>query len=282
MAASTISHLKYDIDNYSLSLHRVANLASSFFIKDSIVRMAYLKEVDDYIRDANFKFKNTLNPNEKIRIINEIKSEYDITEKEYQILRQGDYTKYLITDIFEDQGALKYAKITAGVVAGGVQAISGITMAYTAKKLNMTGVSSIGIVLASHGGNNIFESISPILFENQSVGPIRFIYREFAKALGYDKFDADFAYSAVDFSVTAYSAYKGLVLQQNPNRLIPKGWFEKPGTGRLFRHIPKDYTTRWKTKTTPLRIFQVGNSLYKFKATFVDDGYIYHDGLYED
>lgn len=155
-------------------------------------------------------------------------------------------------------------------------------MAYTAKKLNMTGVSSIGIVLASHGGNNIFESISPILFENQSVGPVRFIYRGFSKALGYDKFDADFAYSAVDFSVTAYSAYKGLVLQQNPNRLIPKGWFEKPGTGRLFRHIPKDYATRWKTKTAPLRIFQVGNSLYKFKVTFVDDGYIYHDGVYEN
>lgn len=64
------------------------------------------------------------------------------------------------------------------------------------------------MTLATHGVSNMYESITPLLYEDQEVGPLRYFYRLAAERLGYDKYHGDFAYSVADFSVTAYSAYK--------------------------------------------------------------------------
>ncbi|MFP2419964.1 DUF4225 domain-containing protein [Pseudescherichia vulneris] len=91
--------------------------------------------------------------------------------------------------------------------------------------------------------------------------------------LGYEKYNGDFAYSVVDFSITAYSAYKGLIIKENPLRIASRGLFEKPGTGKLFHYIRQDSITKWEHKNTIMKIFQAGSSIKKFKATFYDDGY---------
>lgn len=104
ITASAIAHLKYDQDNYASALRRTATLAASFFIESPLIRFEYLKEVEDDLNEANRRFHATFDPNEKIRIVNEVKADAELTEREYQRLRQGSYTKYLVTDIFEDQG----------------------------------------------------------------------------------------------------------------------------------------------------------------------------------
>ncbi|MDX6022443.1 DUF4225 domain-containing protein [Scandinavium sp. V105_16] len=273
MGTSAIAHLKYDLDNYVLDLQRTATLASSYFIENYQVRREYLRDIDEFIRDVNKRFRNTFDVNERMRIIAEARAESEIARREYQILRQGNYTKYIITEIFEDQGLLKHAKITGGVVVGGAQALGGINIYSTGKRLHLRRMKSIGITLIAHGANNVFESITPLLYEHQETGLLRDLYRFAAKQLGYEKYNGDFAYSVVDFSITAYSAYKGLIIKESPLRIASRGLFEKPGTGKLFHYIRQDSITKWEHKNTIMKIFQAGSSIKKFKATFYDDGY---------
>lgn len=278
MGTAAISHLKYDLDRHALDLRRIATLASSYFIENYQVRREYLRDVDEFINHINTRFRNTFDINERMRLINEMRAESELAHREYQILRQGDFTKYISTEIFEDQGIVKYAKIGVGVVAGGIQTFGGWSLTQAGKRYNLRNFKAIGITLAAHGMNNMYESISPLLYEHQEIGPVRYLYRLAAKQLGYDKYHGDFAYSVVDLSVTAFSAYKGLVLKQNPLRWVKKGAFEKPGTGTLFHHMRNDNITKWENKNTAMRIFQAGLSLNTLKATFYDDDYKYHDG----
>ncbi|WP_114193531.1 DUF4225 domain-containing protein [Edaphovirga cremea] len=278
MGTTAIAHLKYDLDRHAVDLKRIATLASTYFIENYQIRREYLREVDDFINDVNRRFRNTFDVNERMRLITEVRAESELAHREYQILRQGNYTKYIVTEIFEDQGLIKYAKITGGVVMGGVQALGGISLYTAGNKLHFKRMKSIGVTLIAHGANNAYESITPLLYEHQETGPLRDFYRFVTKQLGYDKYIGDFAYSVVDLSVTAYSAYNGLVLKENPLRLVSRGLFEKPGTGMLFRNIKKDHITKWENKNIAMKLFQVGSSIKKFKATFYDDGYKYHEG----
>ena len=275
MGTSAIAHLKYDLDNYILDLQRTATLASSYFIENYHVRREYLRDIDEFIRDVNRRFRNTLDINERMRIITEARTESEMARREYQILRQGNYTKYIITEIFEDQGLIKYAKITGEIVVGGAQALGGISIYNAGKRFHLRGMKSIGITLIAHGANNVFESITPILYEHQETGPLRDLYRFAATQLGYEKYNGDFAYSMVDFSITAYSAYKGLIIKESPLRIANRGLFEKPGTGKLFHYIRQDNITKWEHKNTTMKIFQAGSSFKKLKATFYDVGYKY-------
>lgn len=278
MGTSAIAHLKYDLDKYVVDLKRIATLASTFFIENYHIRREYLREIDEYINDINRRFRSTFDVNERMRLIAEIVAERDLAHREYQILRQGSYTKYIATEIFEDQGVIKYAKITGGVIAGGVQAFGGWSLLQAGRRVHLRKLNAIGLTLMAHGTNNAYEAITPLLYEHQDIGPIRYLYRLISKQLGYDKYHGDFAYSTVDFSITAYSAYKGLVLKENPSRLVSKRLFETPGTGRLFRYTTRDYITKWESKNTTMRIFQIGSSINKLKATFYDEKYKYHEG----
>ncbi|WP_254361371.1 DUF4225 domain-containing protein, partial [Photorhabdus heterorhabditis] len=122
----------------------------------------------------------------------------EVTEKEYQILRRKDYTKYIITDIFEDQGVVKYAKIGAGVVAGIVQSAAGFAVINSGRLRSSKMVQSMGAVLFAHGLNNTYESVSLIFYENQDIGWVREGYQYISHALGYDDDIADIAYRSVD------------------------------------------------------------------------------------
>lgn len=114
--------------------------------------------------------------------------------------------------------------------------MGGWSLLQASRRLHIRGFQAIGVTLASHGMNNMYESITPLLYEHQDVGPLRHLYRLAAEKLGYNKYQGDFAYSVVDFSVTVYSAYKGLVLKDSPLRLTSGGLFERPDTGMLFRY----------------------------------------------
>ncbi|MCC8374932.1 MULTISPECIES: DUF4225 domain-containing protein [Photorhabdus] len=257
-----ISHLSYDLNNYASSLKRKAHLAASFFIEDSQLRMSYLKEVDDFVNIKTREFKNTFDVNEKKRLVYEVKDEYEITEKEYQALRRKDYTKYIVTDIFEDQGVVKYAKIGGGVVAGIVQSVAGFAVFNSGKLRRSKTVQSMGAVLFAHGLNNAYESVTPILYENQDIGWVREGYQYISHVLGYDDDIADIAYSSVDLVASAYGTY---------------GMFKlKPGAGKLFRYINSDFSRKWRLTPNPILTIQISGSIYKVKL-LIDDINKLHD-----
>ncbi|VTR32676.1 Uncharacterised protein [Serratia fonticola] len=199
MGTAAIAHLKYDLDRHAVDLRRIATLASAYFIENYQIRREYLREVDDFISDINRRFKSTFDINGRMRLIIEVRTESEITQREYQILRQGSYTKYIVTEIFEDQGVVKYAKIGGGVFSGLIQTYMGWTINKLGQTMHFRHMKSIGVILIANGTNNTFESISPVLFENQRVGWVRKLYRLGAEYLGGDKYDGDFAYGTVDF-----------------------------------------------------------------------------------
>ncbi len=81
-----------------MDLKRVATLASAYFIENYQISREYLREVDEFINDINKRFKSTFDINERMRLIIEVRAESEITQREYQILRQGSYTKYIVTE----------------------------------------------------------------------------------------------------------------------------------------------------------------------------------------
>ncbi|WP_323838419.1 DUF4225 domain-containing protein [Photorhabdus africana] len=272
-----ISHLSYDLNNYASSLKRKAHLAASFFIEDSQLRMSYLKEIDDFVNIKTREFKNTFDVNEKKRLVYAVKDEYEITEKEYQALRRKDYTKYIVTDIFEDQGVVKYAKIGGGVVAGIAQTAAGIAVINSGRIVRSKRVQLMGAVLVAHGGSNFYEAISPILYENQKIGLVRKGYRYASHALGYGDDVADVAYSSVDLVASLYGTYGVLKLKPVKSKNnISGGYSVKPGTGKLFRYINSDLARKWQLTPKPMLTIQVLSSGYKVKL-LIDDINKLHD-----
>ncbi|KOY60991.1 hypothetical protein AM629_16430 [Photorhabdus heterorhabditis] len=273
-----ISHLSYDLNNYASSLKRKAHLAATFFIEDSQLRMSYLKEIDDFVNIKTREFKNTFDVNEKKRLVYEVKDEYEVTEKEYQVLRRKDYTKYIITDIFEDQGVVKYAKIGAGVVAGGVQTATGFAVIHSGRIVRSKRVQSIGAVLVAHGVNITYESITPIIYEHQDIGWLRKGYRYVSNALNYDDDVADVAYSSVDFALSLYGTYGMLKLKPVKSKNnISGGYSVKPGTGKLFRYINSDLARKWQLTSKPMLTIQLSGSGYKFKLLLDDINKLHND-----
>lgn len=145
------------------------------------------------------------------------------------------------------------------------------------RDLHQRHLSGLGAVLFAHGANNVFESLSPLFPWNKRLhsGYLREFYRKAAKIAGFDRDMGDFAYSLGDFAITLYSSTGGKALIQHRNRLIPKGWFQMPGTGKLYRFTDKDYVSKWEIKSPPMKLFLGGSSIYKLKVKIYDRGYIY-------
>ena len=158
-----------------------------------------------------------------------------------------------------------------------LQTYMGWTITKLGQTMHFRHMKSIGILLIANGTNNTFESISPILFENQRVGWVRHLYKLGAEYLGGDKYDDDFAYGTVDFIATLYSAYRMSVLTQNKNRLASPLLFEKPGTGRLFNYVNRDYEPKWINASNAMRIYQFGSTAHKLSLLYGDEGYKYQE-----
>ncbi|HKS33292.1 MAG TPA: DUF4225 domain-containing protein [Enterobacteriaceae bacterium] len=225
------AQLKYDLDYYASALRRIATLASSFFFTGKLTRMDYLKEIEDVIFNIEQRFHRTFDINEKSRLVREIKDEYTNAEREYQILRRGDYIKKVVTEVFEEQGVLKYAIIGADIVGAGAQLAAGATYGLTGKRINSKRMMLFGATLVAHGLDNMYEAVSPIWNDGEKEASfLRNLYR---KGLGDDDL-GDFAYSAVDLSLTITASFRKPTLFQNANRLLTSSEGFGAGTGRLI------------------------------------------------
>lgn len=273
MGTAAFAHLRYDLDNYIIEFRRISNLAAAFILRDSSVRREYIRDVESSIAEYERRFNNDLDSFHRMAVINELKADVDLTAREYKMLRMKDYVTYVVTDIFEDQGVVKYIKISGGVLAGGVQAYAGGNIAYLGNKLHIKHFQGVGVVLFSHGINNVYESMSPLVYEVEQTGYLRRIYRKCAEMMGFDKSAGDLAYSAVDFSVSLYAAVRTPVLKQSDKRILSRHFGDTPGTGRLFNYTDIDYMSKWDSKNTAMKLFLGVSSIRKAKLEFYDGEY---------
>ncbi|NDJ57412.1 DUF4225 domain-containing protein [Enterobacteriaceae bacterium 4M9] len=190
---STVAILTIRFYEESAQLKRVALLASGFFIENSAIRMEYLKDIDDFVNMIYSKISSSLYSfHDKSLSLQELSNERESTEKEYQKLRQGDYTKYLTTDIFEEHGVLKYMPVAADIFSGAFQAYAGYRLAHFGPKAHIKHLKTVGLTLIAHGSNNIYEAVSPLLYEGRhQSGWLRDIYRGISSKMGYSDNQGD-------------------------------------------------------------------------------------------
>lgn len=105
----------------------------------------------------------------------------ETARKEYQLFRQGNYDKYITTDIFEEHGLIKYVNLSFDIVASVGQVVGGVGALKFGKVVHSNRIKGIGVTLVAHGANNFYESLSPLFFNEYDSGPIRELYRVIAK-----------------------------------------------------------------------------------------------------
>ncbi|QKJ85096.1 DUF4225 domain-containing protein [Paramixta manurensis] len=277
MGTAAYAHLRYDLDSYITELRRMANLASVFLIKDALIKMDYLRDIENGISEYEHRFNADISPVSKSSVINDLKEEVRLTEREYQILRMKDRITYIITDVFEEHGVIKYAKIGGGVLAGSAETWAGLQLVKVGRTINARHFMGVGVVLMNYGLNNIYESASPMIYEHKQAGFLRSLYRKAANLAGLGDDEGDFAYSSVEFSLSVYAAIRAPVFSQNPGRLVGRLFGEKPGTGKLFRYVSNDFITKWSSKSGEMKLYFGAKTAFSFKAEFIDGDYKFND-----
>ncbi len=281
MGVAAISHYRVDLDRYAAELNRIAILASTYFIEDPTIRHAYVRDISDFISDAYRRFNGTFDPNEKARIVYEVRDEKENEERDYQKFRMGNYVKRVVTEIYEEQGVFKYTTVATDLVSSSLIMGAGVSLARAGGAFNSNKLKVLGLTLFSHGGNDFFEAVAPLIVDHQEAGPIRRLYRYAAETFGYDKYAGDFAYSTGELVLSIYAGAYGFQKVNNRNSLakipILKKMFGKRDTGKLFHYVTQDFATKWSLKATPMKIIFVGQQLYKAKMELYDGKYEFND-----
>ena len=277
MGTPAISHYRYDLDRHASELNRIAILASTYFIEDPSIRHAYIKDISDFIADAYRIFNGTFDPNEKSRVVYDVKNERDAEERDYQKFRMGNYVKRIVTEIYEEQGVFKYAAVATDVVSSAITMYGGYSLYNSGKTFNSNKLKVLGVTLMAHAGNDVFEKIAPFIVDHQESGVLRDLYRYGAKMFGYDKYTGDLSYSTGKLALSIYAGAYGFQKVNNRNSLLSFSAFErvlgKRDTGKLYIYVTRDFATKWSSKPTPMKIIFVGQQLYKAKIELYDGNY---------
>ncbi|AWK44565.1 hypothetical protein A4R40_15765 [Photorhabdus laumondii subsp. laumondii] len=115
-----------------------------------------------------------------------------------------------------------------GFVSGGSQIFAGLGVCVASLGAACAG---FGVPLLIQGGNNVYENGYYLLLRKEVSGPVRDVYRDAAKTLGYSETDGDRVYGYVDLALSGYGMARSVV---------------RPGTFRLFRYIKTDYIRGWQ------------------------------------
>lgn len=281
MGMSAISHYRYDLDRYASELNRIAILASTYFIEDPSIRNAYVRDVADFISNAYRRFNTTFDPNEKARIVYEVRDEKENEERDYQKFRMGNYVKRVVTEIYEEQGVFKYRTVVADLISSGVIMGGGFSLYFSGNRFHSNKLKILGFTLIAHAWNDAFETVAPLFMDREEPGIIRKIYRYGAKKLGYDNYGGDLSYSAGEMILSIYAGVYGFqkVSSRHSVMKIPvlKKMLGKRDTGKLYYYVTQDFVTKWSSRTRPMKIFFIGNQMYKAKIEFFDNGYKLND-----
>ncbi|MGE8147992.1 DUF4225 domain-containing protein [Pseudomonas frederiksbergensis] len=201
---------------------------SARHIKDGTLRLQFNREVSYYARGiVNDVAQGRKSADQGLK---EIKSEQSsLLSQSWEIAKKG-----------------------AGVIAGGMQVLTGAGICYgSVGTLCLVG----GMPMMAHGANNIYESGSNLLKDRTDTeGPVRKVYQTIAGWFGKSDREGNIAYGSLDISMSVY----GL------NRLVLR-----PDAWRLFRYVRTDYVRAYKTMTPKALmleghiIHQTGSQVYE-------------------
>ncbi|PYB78278.1 hypothetical protein DMX11_10175 [Pseudomonas sp. LB-090624] len=130
-----------------------------------------------------------------------------------------------------------------GLAAGASQAATGLASCMASLG---TTCAFHGVPLMAHGGNNFYEN-GRGLYEGRTdvVGPVRKLYQEAAKSVGYGELEGNMAYYSADL------VFSGRAL----SRRVPK-----KGAWRLYRYLDSDMERKYRQLGRTGLVFEFGSS----------------------
>ena len=220
---------KSALTSNSNELRRLAEKLAYMYIGDSVARMKFLNDINQFIIRNELEVKNyCLSLSAGIDNITEAR---DKLELQYDHLRTNKVMQYAI---IESKRKEKYGYNTTvflkqvGFVGGGLQIFAGYGACYGSVGLLC---GSLGLGLVAQGTNNVYENGYYLIYREDSSGYLRDGYRYASKGLGYSDYEADMAYSVVDLTLSGWSL-------MNPTL--------KPGAWKLFDYMDDSLIASWK------------------------------------
>ncbi|MEY0878385.1 DUF4225 domain-containing protein [Providencia manganoxydans] len=221
---------KSALTNNSNELRKLAEKLAYMYISDSVTRMKFLHDINQFIIRNELEVKNyCLSLSAGMDNITEAR---DKLELQYELLRKNKVFQYAI---LESRREKKYEYNTTvvlkqvGFVGGGMQIMAGYGACYGSLGLLC---GSLGLALANQGINNMYENGYYLLYREENTSYLRDAYRFTSKKLGYGNNEADMAYAGVDLLLSGYSIFKPTIK--------PDGW-------KLFYYMEDSLVASWRT-----------------------------------
>ncbi|MFG1174601.1 DUF4225 domain-containing protein [Erwiniaceae bacterium CAU 1747] len=206
--------------HYSDILYQTMNRVADSFLKWSLAKDRFIMEVMGFMRNVQERVRiGDISREQGVQLYRE---EIDSLNRQQQELLSKQRQQFIVVHKDElektlsqkiDRAKLVIAGI--GFIGGGLQIVGGLAMIET----------GAGAVMLAHGFNNVIENGYFILYREDFVGPVRFVYHGVGKLMGINEKKSDAIYATVDLTLSVTSML-GMRLE--------------PDIERLYRYIDAD------------------------------------------
>ncbi|MBS9439237.1 DUF4225 domain-containing protein [Photorhabdus noenieputensis] len=234
-------------------LHEISSKLNFRYLSDARSRCRFLFEINELIRTVNHEIgTNCLSVDGGIAILQD---EIDNLKRQEFDLLMNDSQLYMIVQKEKKDEIINLFLKQVGFVSGGSQIFAGFGVCVASLGAACAG---FGVPLMIQGGNNVYENGYYLLLRKEVSGPVRDVYRDAAKTLGYSEADGDRVYGYVDLGLSGYGMARSVV---------------RPGTFRLFRYIKTDYIRGWQEMgKVPLLAELIGDMVTSFSIYSISKG----------
>lgn len=224
----------------SHELGRLANRASSFYLKNAQSRFSFRKEIDDLINRHITTCRSATTQEGQRNAYMCLRVEKNALQQQYESLQLNRIKKALYIEITNDNSILTYVVKGIGLIAGVSQVIAGGVTIIGSKGRNTT-----GFLLVSHGVNNVYENAYFLINGEDDIGPVRDLYRIVANKAGYDNRTADIIYGGVDLALSVHGLFFTKKIVSDRRSLM--NYENGPDTLRLYGAIDTDFVMNIRT-----------------------------------
>lgn len=235
--------------HYSDILYQTMNRVADSFLKWSLAKDRFIMEVMGFMRNVQERVRiGDISREQGVQLYRE---EIDSLNRQQQELLSKQRQQFIVVhkDELEKMSRQKNKKkksgklVVAGVgfISGGLQMAGGL----------FTLETGAGVVMLAQGFNDVIENGYYILYREDYVGPVRFVYRGIGKLLGMSEKNSDALYAAVSVALSVTSML-GMRLE--------------PDDERLYRYIDADLVVGMKTMG--IKIMNSGELTFELISDF--------------
>lgn len=235
--------------HYSDILYQTMNRVADSFLKWSLAKDRFIMEVMGFMRNVQERVRiGDISREQGVQLYRE---EIDSLNRQQQELLSKQRQQFIVVhkDELEKMSRQKNKKTKSGkLVVAGVGFISGgLQMAGGLFTLE----TGAGVVMLAQGFNDVIENGYYILYREDYVGPVRFVYRGIGKLLGMSEKNSDALYATVSVALSVTSML-GMRLE--------------PDDERLYRYIDADLVVGMKTMG--IKIMNSGELTFELISDF--------------